>query len=75
MKLTYTARLENVRKIRTIDGYVYTGRVYNDQKGRWLSGTTIKTSLVMSEKEILGGRIITTRNSVYYIPYSQLNQH
>jgi hypothetical protein len=74
MKHTYTARLENVRKIRTIDGYVYTGRVYNDQKGRWLSGTTIKTSLVMSEEKVPEGRLITTRNSVYYIPYSQPNQ-
>lgn len=43
------------------------GLIYNDKKGRWENGYSVRTSLISKEEKVGGVLYITTRNSVYKV--------
>lgn len=58
-----TGRLENWTIQKYPEGEIYWGSIYGDNKGRFLDGTFIHTSLVTSR----AGDLIHTLNSTYIL--------
>ena len=58
-----TGRLLDARRVPICGGYIIVGAVYEDARGRFNDGDTIRTSKVVQED----GHIILTANSIYEV--------